>query len=104
MSGGHFDYQEVQLGYMAEKLEQDIEVNDRVPPAEYHWDDRTVYGYQHCSETLEYMREMVADLYRLKELLRAYDLAVSGDTLEEGFLEVARKLRATSKSTTTTES
>ena len=28
MSGGHFDYEESHLGYIADQLEQDVEFND----------------------------------------------------------------------------
>ena len=90
MSGGHFDYQESYLGYIAEQLEQDIEYND----VEYDISKSAdaSYGFQHQAETIGYMRIMVEELYKLKELLREYDLAVSGDTSEQSFLEKARSV------------
>ena len=88
MSGGHFDYEESHLGYIAEQLEQDIEFNDIEYDASSSTDDS--YGYQHQPETIQYMKRMVEDLYKLKGLLREYDLAVSGDTSEQSFLEKAR--------------
>lgn len=38
---------------------------------------------------------MAAELYKMKGLLREYDLAVSGDTSEQSFLEKARAVYRT---------
>ena len=35
------------------------------------------------------MKNMVKELYKLEELLREYDLSVSGDTSEQNFIEKA---------------
>ena len=90
MSGGHFDYHESYLGYIAEQLEHDVENNgieyDISNPAD------TPYGFQHTPETVNFMKIMIAELYKLKELLREYDYAVSGDSSKEDFLEKARSL------------
>jgi hypothetical protein len=90
MSGGHFDYQESYLGYIAEQLEKDIEYND----VEYDLakSGDIPCGFQHQPETIEFMKNMAKELYNLKELLREYDLAVSGDTREQNFLEKARSV------------
>ena len=90
MSGGHFDYQENYLGYIAEQLEQDIEFND----AEYDSSKPidTPYGFQHQPETIEYLKIMVEELNKLKELLHEYDYGVSGDSSKERFLEKARSV------------
>ena len=88
MSGGHFDYQESYLGYIAVQLEQDVEFND----VEYDLckPGDAPYGFQHQPETIEIMKSMIEDLYKLKVILREYDLAVSGDTSEQQFLEKSR--------------
>ncbi len=90
MSGGHFDYKESFLGYIAEQLEHDIENNeveyDISNPAD------TPYGFLHRAETVRFMKIMVEELYKLKEILKEYDYAVSGDTSEDDFLEKARML------------
>lgn len=88
MSGGHFDYQESYLGYIAEQLEQDIEFND----VEYDISKPTdtPYGFQHPPETIENLKIMVDQLQKLQELLHEYDYAVSGDSSKERFLEKAR--------------
>jgi hypothetical protein len=88
MSGGHFDYRQSYLGYIAEQLEEDIEYNDVEYDSSKMDDDH--YGYQLQPETIGYMKIMVKELYKLKELLREYDYAVSGDTSEQSFLEAAR--------------
>jgi hypothetical protein len=88
MSGGHFDYQDSYLGYIAQQLEEDVEFND----VEYDISKPAdaPYGFQHQRETIGFMKFMVLDLYKLKELLREYDLAVSGDSSEQSILEKAR--------------
>ncbi len=88
MSGGHFDYQESYLGYIAEKLENDIEFNDLEYDSSKPID--VPYGFQHQPEILEYLKNMLDDLQNLQNLLRAYDYAVSGDSSIESFLEKAR--------------
>jgi hypothetical protein len=90
MSGGHFDYQDSYLGYIAERLEQDIEFNDVEYDSSKPID--TPYGFQHPSETLEYLKIMIDELNKLQELLHAYDYAVSGDSSNKQFLENARAI------------
>jgi hypothetical protein len=41
---------------------------------------------------LEYLKIMVDELHKLRELLHAYDYAVSGDSSVERFLEKARSV------------
>ena len=84
MSGGHFDYQESRLGYIAEQLERDIECNDIS-------DDDTTgdgYGFQLEPKTIVFLKD-VAQLKSLEHILREYDLAVSGDTCEKPFKSVS---------------
>ena len=90
MSGGHFDYRESHLEYIAEQLEQDVQYNaiedDVSKPI------NTPYGFQHDAETIEYLQLMVDELHKLRELLHEYDYAVSGDSSIERFLEKARSV------------
>jgi hypothetical protein len=90
MSGGHFDYQESYLGYIAEQLEQDITYNN----VEYDSSNPidTPYGFQHPPETIEFLKIMVDELNRLQKLLHEYDYAISGDSSKERFLEKARSV------------
>lgn len=96
MSGGHFDYQESHLEYIAEQLERDIEFNDVEYSESNAVDDH--YGFQHQPETLGYLKLMTQDLYRLRELLHVYDYAVSGDSSEQDFLEKAKLMYGNQKS------
>lgn len=88
MSGGHFDYRESYLEYIAEQLEQDIEFNeveyDSSKPSD------APYGFLHTDETVGYLKLIVDDLYKLRDLLHEYDYAVSGDSSIERFIEKAR--------------
>ncbi len=88
MSGGHFDYQESYLGYIAEQLERDIEFNDIEYDSSKPID--APYGFQHKPETIECLRVMVDQLQSLQELLHEYDYAVSGDSSKERFIEKVR--------------
>lgn len=88
MSGGHFDYRESYLEYIAEQLEHDIKFNgieyDSSKPS------NAPYGFQHSAETVGYLKLMVEELYKLREMLHEYDYAVSGDSSIERFIEKAR--------------
>ena len=82
MSGGHFDYKESYLEYIAEQLEHDIKYN------EVSWtEDEENYGHQLEPKTIDFLKEVIEQLYNLKTVLREYDLAVSGDSNEKTFQE-----------------
>jgi len=87
MSGGHFDYQESRLGYIAEQLEHDIKYNDIPYDVAVVKEDEEHYGYQLEPKTVEFMSDVVNQLRRLETILREYDLAVSGDNCETTFQE-----------------
>lgn len=69
MSGGHFDYQQNRLLYIAEDLEDELSLNN--------------YGYSDA--TLDYFRETVIALRRTYEMVRRIDWLLSGDDSEESF-------------------
>jgi hypothetical protein len=88
MSGGHFDYDDSRLDYLADQLEQDIKYN-AVP-----WDnpikeddDEEYYGFQLETKTIEYLKGVARQLRELRRVLHEYDYAVSGDTCEKTFQE-----------------
>lgn len=93
MSGGHFDYRESYLEYIAEQLAQDIQYNDDEYDISRSPDEP--HGFQHRPETIRYLELMVNELFRLKDLLKTYDYAVSGDSSEEEFLILARQAFST---------
>ena len=88
MSGGHFDYRDSYLGYIAEQLEQDVEFNDIECDIAMSSDEH--HGFQHQPETIEFVKIMIEELYKLRDLLREYDYCVSGDSTEQSFLAKAR--------------
>jgi len=93
MSGGHFDFGDSYLGYIAEQLEQDVEFNDIEDDIAMSSDEH--HGFQHQPETIEFVKIMIAELYKLKDLLRDYDYYVSGDSTEKDFLAKARLIYPT---------
>lgn len=88
MSGGHFDYRESYLEYIAEQIEHDIKFNDVEYDSSKFSD--TSYGFQHGAETIDYLKLMIDELYKLRDLLHEYDYAVSGDSSIDRFVEKAR--------------
>jgi hypothetical protein len=86
MSGGHFDYKQTYLGYIAEEIEEDIKYNDISFDNSIHDEDGEEHsGYQLKPETINFMEDIVIQLTKLESILREYDLAISGDTSEETF-------------------
>lgn len=85
MSGGHFDYNEFHLDYLADQLEQDIKYND-IP-----WDkpiidgEDELYGFQLEQKSIDFLKNTAQQLRQLKTILHEYDLAVSSDTCEKTF-------------------
>ena len=61
MSGGHFDYRESYLEYIAEQLAQDIQYND----VEYNISRSPdePHGFQHRPETIRYLELIVNELF-----------------------------------------
>jgi hypothetical protein len=87
MSGGHFDYQESHLEYIAEQLEHDIEYNDNSYDNPVIKEGSEHYGFELEPKTVKFMSTVVDQLRQLKIVLREYDLAISGDTCEKTFQE-----------------
>ena len=87
MSGGHFDYKQAYLGYIADQLERDIAYNAIPYDAAIVKDGEKYYGHQLQPQTVEFMSDVVEQLRRLENILREYDLAVSGVSCEATFQE-----------------
>lgn len=87
MSGGHFDYKQAYLGYIADQLERDIAYNAIPYDAAIVKDGEKYYGHQLQPQTIEFIGDVVGQLRRLENILREYDLAVSGDSCEATFQE-----------------
>jgi hypothetical protein len=81
MSGGHFDYKQYQLGYIADDIEQFIRTNDSTETNQYG--DRIGAGYSE-----ETIKEFQKGIYFLNVALiyaQRIDWLVSGDDGEETF-------------------
>ena len=85
MSGGHFDYQELHLGYIADQLEQDIKFNDIQPNNITSRYVDECFGFQLKPKTIQFLKGIVAQLRQLEIILHKYDYVVSGDASEEDF-------------------
>jgi len=81
MSGGHFDYQQYKLGYIADELEQLILTNDSEELNQ--WGDRVGRGY--TAETIEQFQFALGLVRRAQIYVQRIDWLVSGDDGEESF-------------------
>lgn len=91
MSGGHFDYKQHFLGYIADDIERDLDYNHiSYDEAEGEGPYKN-HGYGLQPETVEFLREVVSQLRKLEYIVHQYDLVVSGDTCEENFIKRCMK-------------
>ena len=81
MSGGHFDYEDEQIGWIAHKIEQLIERNDSTQTNE--WGDRIGHGFS--KETIDQFQAAKALLEMAQIYAHRIDWLVSGDDSEESF-------------------
>jgi len=92
MSGGHFDYNQYRIGYIADEVEQMIYYNDSQEQDE--WGDRKGYGFS--AETVAEFRKALYYLNMAQLYAHRIDWLVSGDDNEESFharLAEAKRLR-----------
>jgi hypothetical protein len=99
MSGGHFDYDQYKIGYMADSIEKLIEQNGRKKTMEELKDEnwRDPKWYEKYPEDLfhyEYPDEVIEEFKKGVELLKLaqiyahrIDWLVSGDDGNESFLK-----------------
>ena len=89
MSGGHFDYNQYRIGYIAESIESIVEKN-RMPVDKKDrldsWDDREFY-YDYPDEIIEKFKEGVKILKQAEIYAQRIDWLISGDDGEETFLK-----------------
>ena len=90
MSGGHFDYDQHKIGYIADSIERLIEGNKKevVDEDRWHevWDDR-IYYHDYPDEVIEKFKEGVDLLRKAKAYADRIDRLVSDDDGEQTFLE-----------------
>lgn len=81
MSGGHFDYKQYQIGYIADEVEQLIETNDS--DDENEWGDKI--GRHYDPETIEEFKKALKALKIAQVYAHRIDWLVSGDDGEDSF-------------------
>lgn len=81
MSGGHFDYQQYKLEYIADEIEQLILTNDSTELNE--WGDQKGRGYS--ERTIVEFKNAIHFLRLAKMYTQRIDWLVSGDDGEEQF-------------------
>ena len=82
MSGGHFDFKQYQIEYIAEEIDDAIEKNDDETLNE--WGQRRGNGYP--PEVIEKFREAAHTLRQAAEMAQRIDWLLSGDDDESSFL------------------
>ena len=92
MSGGHFEYQESYIGYIAESIERDARAFAGSAMDDDRFSDESLEWYKECGLTDRQVRALqvfAEELLETQRVVRQYDLAMSGDTaLEEGLQAV----------------
>jgi len=81
MSGGHFDYQQYKLGYIADEIEQLILTNDSEELNQ--WGDQI--GRHYNAETIVQFQFALGLVRRAQIYVQRIDWLVSGDDSEESF-------------------
>lgn len=99
MSGGHFDYDQYKIGYIADKIENQIERNGRPKTREElkeeHWRGDEWYKkypedlnhHKYSDEVIERFKEAVELLRKAQVYAHRIDWLLSGDDGEESFLK-----------------
>ncbi|MDE0190838.1 MAG: hypothetical protein OXQ90_05745 [Gammaproteobacteria bacterium] len=93
MSGGHFEYQESYIGYIAECLERDVRAFSGSATDDDRFSDESLEWYKEHGLTdrqVQALQVFAEELLEVQRVVRQYDLAMSGDTaLKEGLQAVA---------------
>jgi len=81
MSGGHFQYEQYKIGYIADSIEETILSNDSEEKDECGYDLSRHYS----PETILKFREAVATLRKAQRMAHRIDWLESGDDGEDTF-------------------
>mgnify|MGYP001424812085 CR=1 FL=1 len=84
MSGGHFDYEDMRIYDIACRIKKDIRINNQPNSDGY------CVGWK--PETMEYVKALLRDVIKIHGLLHEYDWAISDDSCEDEFLQVAKQV------------
>jgi hypothetical protein len=85
MSGGAFDYKQYQLEYIADEIEQLIEINGTKRESKESWEDE--FHYKYPDDIIEKFKEAIKYLKLAKIYTHRIDWLVSGDDGEQSFRE-----------------
>ena len=93
MSGGHFEYREAFIEYIAEDVERDVRGFTDSATVDDGFSDESLEWYKECGLTdrqVHALQLFAEELMETNRVVRQYDLGMSGDTaLEEGLQAVA---------------
>lgn len=81
MSGGHFEYNQYKIRYIADEIEQLIRDNDSTEKDEYGHEK----GHHFTPETVAKFKEAFATLRKAQAMAQRVDWLVSGDDGEDSF-------------------
>lgn len=87
MSGGHFDYDQYKIGYIADSIKSIIDKNNKPIEKEDRWgdfDDRTVY-HSFSDETIAEFEKAIKCLKMAEIYAQRIDWLISGDDNENTF-------------------
>jgi len=99
MSGGHFDYDQYKIGYIADSIEKLIEKNGRKKTEEEkkveNWHDQSwydkfpedLYHYKYSDDIIEKFKEAVVLLRQAEIYAQRIDWLISADDGPETFLK-----------------
>lgn len=87
MSGGHFDYNQYNIGYIADVIQDEIANNDVRPEGWNEELDGEWKVQRHSEKVIEKMQEAVSALRIAETYAQRVDWYLSGDDGEESFLK-----------------
>lgn len=99
MSGGHYNYDQYKIGYIADDIEHEIEKNGKLKTKEelkeegyrdpdwYEKYPEDLYHYKYSDEVIEKFKEAVDILRKAQIYAHRVDWLLSGDDGEESFLK-----------------
>lgn len=83
MSGGHFDYKQYEICYIADEVEQIITVNESTEEDEYGYSK----GWHYSPEVIDELKKGLKILRQAQVYAQRIDWLVSGDDGPESFFK-----------------
>jgi hypothetical protein len=85
MSGGHFNYDQYKIGYIADEVEQIVRKNNVKKEKKHDWEDD--YHYKFSQEVIGHFKEAWYQIRKAEIYAQSIDWLVSGDDGENSFLK-----------------